>query len=187
LVKIGTEIESPQTGERLIFRSTADSSNGRLFQAELIVKPSSYVVRSHIHPSQEESFVVLEGTYGYKIGDRTGVAHPGETLVCPVGVPHSQWNAGDGVLRIYYEHRPALASAEIFFETQFGLSREGKLSPKGDISLLQGTVLLQEVGDFIRPASPPVAVQNALFPVLARLGRMLGYRARYERYALPTE
>src|SRR2546428_3074867 len=30
-----SEIESPQTGERLIFRSTADSSNGRLFQAEL--------------------------------------------------------------------------------------------------------------------------------------------------------
>jgi len=187
VVKIGTEIESPQTGERLIFRSTADSSNGQLFRAELIVKPGPYVVRAHIHPSQEESFVVLEGAYGYKIGNRTGVAEPGETLVCPVGVSHSQWNAGDGILRIYYEHRPALTSAEIFFETQFGLSRDGKLSPKGDINLLQGAVLLQEVGDFIRPSSPPIAVQNTLFPVLAALGRMRGYRARYQKYALPTE
>jgi len=186
LIKIGTVIESPQTGERLTIRSTAESSNGRLFQAELIVKPGSYVVRSHIHPSQEESFVVLEGTYGYRIGDKTGVAHPGETLVCPIGVPHSQWNAGDGVMRIYYEHRPALASAEIFFETQFGLSREGKLSAKGDIKLLQGAVLLQEVGDFIRPASPPIWVQNLVFPVLAVIGRLLGYRARYARFALPT-
>ncbi|MDQ2943451.1 MAG: cupin domain-containing protein, partial [Candidatus Dormibacteraeota bacterium] len=165
MVKIGIEIESPQTGERLIFRSTADSSYGQLFQAELIVKPGPYVVGSHVHPSQEESFVVLAGSYGYKIGNRTGVAHPGDTLVCPVGVPHSQWNAGDDVMRIYYEHRPALTSAEIFFETQFGLSRDGKLSPKGDINLLQGAVLLQEVGDFIRPASPPIAVQNAVFPV----------------------
>ena len=187
MVKIGTEIESPQTGERLIFRSTADSSNGQLFRAELIVKPGPYVVRPHSHPSQEESFVVLEGAYGYKIGDSTGVAQPGDTLVCPVGVPHSQWNAGNGILRIYYEHRPALTSAEIFFETQFGLSRDGKLSPNGDINLLQGAVLLQEVGDFIRPSSPPIAVQNTLFPVLAAIGRIRGYRARYQKYALPTE
>jgi quercetin dioxygenase-like cupin family protein len=186
VVKLGTEIESPQTGERLIFRSTADSSNGQLFQAELIVKPGPYVVRAHIHPSQVESFVVLEGTYGYRIGDRSEVAKAGDTLVCPVGVSHSQWNAGSGILRLYYEHRPALTSAEIFFETQFGLSRDGKLSPTGEINLLQGTVLLQEVGDFIRPSWPPMAVQATLFPVLATLGRLRGYRARYPKYALPT-
>jgi quercetin dioxygenase-like cupin family protein len=187
LVKIGTEIESPQTGERLIFRSTADSSNGQLFRAELIVKPGTYVVRAHFHPSQEESFVVLAGAYGYQIGDRKGVAQAGETLLCPVGVSHSQWNAGDSDLHIFYEHRPALTSAEIFFETQFGLSRDGKLSSTGEINLLQGAVLLQEVGDFIRPSSPPVAVQKALFPVLAAIGRMRGYRARYPEYALPIE
>jgi quercetin dioxygenase-like cupin family protein len=187
LVKIGTEIESPQTGERLIFRSTADSSNGQLFRAELIVKPGRYVVRAHIHPTQEESFVVLAGAYGYQIGDRKGVARPGETLVCPVGVSHSQWNAGVTDMHIYYEHRPALTSAEVFFETQFGLSRDGKLSARGDINLLQGAVLLQEVGDFIRPSSPPIVVQDTLFPVLAAIGRMRGYQARYEKYALPTE
>ena len=151
------------------------------------MKPGSYVVRAHIHPSQEESFVILSGKYGYQIGDRKGIALPGETLVCPVGVSHSQWNAGDSILRIYYEHRPALTSAEIFFETQFGLSRDGKLSPKGDINLLQGAVLLQEVGDFIRPSSPPIAVQATLFPMLAAIGRIRGYRARYEKYALPVE
>ena len=187
MVKIGTEIESPQTGERLIFRSTADSSGGKLFRAELIVRPGPYVVRAHIHPSQEESFVVLEGSYGYQIGDRRGIAGPGETLVCPIGVSHSQWNAGSEPMRVYYEHRPALTSAEIFFETQFGLSRDGKLSPQGEIRLLQGAVLLAEVGDFIRPTSPPLAVQNAVFPVLAAIGRMCGYRARYPKYALPAE
>jgi mannose-6-phosphate isomerase-like protein (cupin superfamily) len=187
MVRIGTEIESPQTGERLIFRSTADSSNGDLFQAELIMQPGSYVVKSHIHPIQEERFVVLEGRFGWEIGKERGVAEPGETLACPVRVPHSQWNAGDGPLRIYYEHRPALTSAEIFFETYFGLSRDGKLSEKGDMKLLQGAVLLAEVGDFIRPAQPPVPVQNALFPLLAWLGRRRGYRARYPQYALPVD
>jgi mannose-6-phosphate isomerase-like protein (cupin superfamily) len=187
MVKLGTEIASPQTGERLIFRSTADSSNGELFQAELIMQPGSYVVTSHIHPTQEERFVVLEGKFGWKIGKESGVAEAGETLVCPPRVPHSQWNAGEGPLRIYYEHRPALTSAEIFFETFFGLSRDGKLTKSGDLKLLQGAVLLQEAGDFIRPAQPPVPVQNALFPLLAWLGRRRGYRARYPQYALPAE
>lgn len=53
MIPIGTAIESPQTGERLIFRSTA------------------------------ERFVVLEGRYGWRIGSETGIAEPGETLVCP--------------------------------------------------------------------------------------------------------
>lgn len=183
MIPIGTVIDSPQTGERLIFRSTADSSNGSLFQAELIVQPGSYVVRSHVHPLQEERFVVLEGSYGWRIGERTGMAGPGETLVCPKGVPHSQWNAGTTPMRIYYEHRPALTSAEIFFETQFGLSREGRLTPAGDIRLLQAAVLVAEVGDFIRPASPPRWVQDLAFPPLGAIGRLLGYRARYARYA----
>ena len=182
MIPPGTAIDSPQTGERLIFRSTADSSGGSLFQAELIVQPGRYVVRSHIHPRQEERFVVLEGRYGWRIGADTGVAGQGETLVCPAGVPHSQWNAGDTPMRIYYEHRPALVSAELFFETQFGLSREGKLTPAGDIRLFQAAVLLGEVSDFIRPASPPVALQHLVFPPIAAIGRMLGYRARYRRY-----
>jgi quercetin dioxygenase-like cupin family protein len=186
VVAIGTEIESPQTGERLIFRSTRDSSNGELFQAELISQPVGYTVREHVHPNQEEQFVVLEGEFGIKIGDdEVRVAQVGERLVCPVGVPHSQWNAGDGQMRMLYEHRPALESAEIFFETYFGLSRDGKLSEEGDMKLLQGAVLIQEVGDFIRPASPPLWMQNALFAPLAALGRMRGYKGRYPEYALP--
>ena len=183
MIPIGAVIDSPQTGERLIFRSTADSSNGELFQAELIVQPGSYVVRSHVHPHQEERFVVLEGSYGWTIGGKTGVAGPGETLCCPIGVPHSQWNAGRTPMRIYYEHRPALTSAETFFETQFGLSREGKLTPAGDIRLLQAAVLIGVVGDFIRPASPPRWVQRLVFPPLGLVGRLLGYRARYQKYA----
>ena len=186
MIRIGTEIESPQTGERLIFRSTAESSNGQLFQAELIAKPVSYIVRSHLHPSQEERFVVLEGLYGYRIGERTGIGHPGQTVVCPVGVSHSQWNAGAGVMRVYYEHRPALESAELFFETYFGLSRDGKLLPSGDMHLLQAAVLLSEVNDFIRITSPPVVMQKFLFPVLATIGRVRGYRARYPSYSAST-
>jgi hypothetical protein len=166
MVELGTTIESPQTGERLTFLSTADSSNGELFRAELVVQPGSYVVGLHIHPRQEEQFVVFEGQYGWRIGETTGGSGPGRKL--------------------HYEHRPALTSAEIFFETQFGLSRDGKLTAAGGFPLLQAAVLLQEVGDFIRPASPPLFTQDLLFAPLAILGRLRGYRARYPQYRLPS-
>lgn len=129
--------------------------------------------------------MVLEGTYGWCIGDKSGIAGPGETLIAPIGVPHHQWNAGDTPMRIYYEHRPALESAEIFFETQFGLSGDGKLKRKdSDFPLLQGAVLLEVVCDFIRPSSPPVWLQKVAFPILARIGKSFGLRARYEKYRL---
>ena len=187
MVKIGTEIESPQTGERLIFRSTEASSNGELFQAELIVQPGDYVISPHVHQQQEERFVVLEGRFAVYIGDTLVIADAGDTVVCPKGVPHSQWNAGSGVLRILYEHRPGLEAAEIFFETFFGLSRDGKLTKTGDLTLLQGSVLIPVVGDFIKPASPPLWLQPILFGVVRPFARLLGYRARYPEYALPSD
>jgi quercetin dioxygenase-like cupin family protein len=183
MIPIGTEIESPQTGERLIFRSTKESSNGELFQAELISEPVGYTVREHVHPNQEEQFEVLEGEFGIKIGDdEARVAQVGERLACPVGVPHSQWNAGTGTMRMLYEHRPALESAEVFFETYFGLSRDGKLKKNGDPKMLQAAVFLPEVADFLRPTFPPLALQGPLFGALAPLARRLGYRARYPEY-----
>lgn len=185
MIPVGTTIHSPQTGETLIFRSTRESSNGELFQAEVTMQPGAYVTRSHIHPIQEERFVVLEGKFGWSIGKKSGIAGPGETLVAPIGVPHFQWNAGDTPVRFYYEHRPALESAEIFFETQFGLSRDGKLKKKdSDFPLLQGAVLLEVVCDFIRPSSPPVWLQKVAFPLLGRIGKMIGLRPRYARYNL---
>ena len=86
-------------------------------------------------------------------------------------------------MRIYYEHRPALESAELFFETYFGLSRDGKLLPSGDMRVLQAAVLLTAVDDFIRITSPPLFVQDRAFPLLAAIGRARGYRARYPEYA----
>lgn len=181
---IGTTIRSPQTGETLTFLSTYSSSNGALFKAELLLEPGKYVSRSHIHPELEERFVVLEGKFGWKRGKETGVAEAGETIIVPIGVPHFQWNAGDTPVRIYYEMRPAFESIEVFFETQFGLSREGKLTSSSDFPLLQGAVLLEQVSNFIRPTNPPVWLQKAVFPLVATIGKLFGLKARYARYGL---
>jgi hypothetical protein len=96
-------------------------------------------------------------------------------------------DAGDGQMRMLYEHRPALDAAEIFFETYFGLSRDGKLQKNGDVNPLQASVLLPVVADFLRPTFPPLWSHGPLFTALRPIARCLAYRARYPEYALPTE
>jgi mannose-6-phosphate isomerase-like protein (cupin superfamily) len=179
----GDEVLSPPTGERLVFRQTAESSGGELFQAEIWMEPSSHVIGCHIHPEQEERFVVLGGTLATRIGGEERVLKAGGEVIVPLAARHEYWNAGDDELHILYEHRPARPSAELFFETYYGLSRDGKLDEKGYVkNPLQGAVLAWRVRDFLRPCSPPFALQPLLFSVGSVIGRLLGYRSSYERY-----
>jgi hypothetical protein len=76
--------------------------------------------------------------------------------------------------------RPAL-KAEEFFETFFGLAnKDGRVSLKTGLpNLLWLSVILHSYRDFIYLAKPPLAVQRAIFPPLAAVGRLLGYGVPY--------
>jgi hypothetical protein len=63
--------------------------------------------------------------------------------------------------------------------------RDGKTDEKGFPNLLQGAVMLKEYEDEYRLARPPLPVQKMLLAVLAPVGRLLGYRARYPHYSSP--
>src|SRR5829696_2332119 len=67
-----------------------------------------------------------------------------------------------------------------------GLGRDGKTNEEGSPRLLQGAVMLEEFEDEYRLARPPLPVQKTVLAVLAPIGRLLGYRARYARYSEPA-
>jgi quercetin dioxygenase-like cupin family protein len=43
----------------------------------------------HVHRGEDEVFHILEGEVRFRVGDREIVAHTGDTLVGPKGVPHT--------------------------------------------------------------------------------------------------
>lgn len=43
----------------------------------------------HIHHTEDEVFIVLEGEFRFVIGDSEHRLQPGETLLAPKGVPHA--------------------------------------------------------------------------------------------------
>ena len=171
----GKEIKSPTT--RLVFKQTASDTAGELLQFEQFVTGNNPEVPEHIHPRQEERFVVLSGRMGVRVAGDERVLGPGEETIVPPGTPHTFWNAGDEELHHLVELRPALKS-EAFFETVFGLQRDGKFPVEGEKrppNPLQGALILTEYENYL--AGIPISVQKILFPLLAFLGRLLGYKA----------
>jgi quercetin dioxygenase-like cupin family protein len=182
MAKSGDVLEHPVTRERLVWRKVAANTAGELLEADLYVAPGGFVAAEHVHPKQEERFEVLAGVLRLRFDGQEKILRTGEVAVIPSGRPHVWWNGGQENLHVLVELRPALRT-EMFFETYFGLARDGKTNRKGLPNPLRLAVLMDAYQDELRLAKPPVAIQKALFGPLAMLGRLLGYRAWYARYS----
>jgi quercetin dioxygenase-like cupin family protein len=179
MAKAGDIIEHPVTGEKIIFRRTAEDTAGELLQADLIVKPHGFVAAEHIHALQEERFEVVSGSIRLRMKGAENDVHAGEIVTIPPGIPHSWWNAGDQEAHVLVEVRPALRTEE-FFETFFGLAQAGKVDKKTGLpNPLVLALMMREFQDEIYLAQPPLPLQRVLFSVLGSIGRLRGYQGRY--------
>ena len=61
MIQAGDVIENPVTGERLVFLKTSRETNGEAVVLEAFVKPNGFVAAAHVHPNQEERFLILRG------------------------------------------------------------------------------------------------------------------------------
>src|SRR5918997_1509274 len=183
MAKAGDKLYNPVQGDSLVFWRTARDSGGELMSGELVVAPSGGNPL-HVHPLQEEHFEVLSGTFGVQIGAEQRSLGEGEEATVPPGTPHRWFNEDDQhEARVSVELRPALNS-ETFFETLYGLARDGKTNKNGVPNLLQQAVTLNGINKGeIYLASPPVAVQKALLAALAPVGRLLGYKDHYPKHS----
>jgi quercetin dioxygenase-like cupin family protein len=178
MVKRGDVIENPITGEKMEFLKTADDSEGGLLQILLTVKPKGFVAAPHIHPLQEERFVVKSGTLRLRVGDEESLLSNGQVGLIQRGTPHVWWNGGTDELRALVEFRPAL-QIEDFFYSLFALAGAGKTNRVGVPNLLQIAVMARKYPHEIYLAKPSIAVQKILFRSIAWIGLLLGYQADY--------
>ena len=183
MARAGEKIYNPVQEDSIEFRQTARDTGGQLMSGEMVVSPRGGN-QLHVHPLQEEHFEVLSGTFGVQIGDEQRSLREGEEATVPPGTPHRWFNEDEQEeARILLELRPAL-NTETFFETLYGLTRDGRTDENGIPNLLQQAVTLTGINKGeIYLAWPPVAVQKALMAALAPVGRLLGYKDHYPRYS----
>lgn len=186
---IGTEeypLVHPVTGERIVFRKRSRDTGGELLEMTLYLAPKGFIAAAHVHPSQEERFEVSGAAVMFKVAGKERLYQPGEVAVIPPGTPHVWWNPSEEEAATLVQFRPAL-DTETFFETFFGLARDGKVGRNGLPNPLQMMVLARA---YRREMALPRPQQTLLGPIamlLAPLGRALGYRGRYDEYSGPSD
>jgi len=178
MLRAGDAITNPVTGERLLFHRTASDTDGEYVLFETTVQPGGFVAARHVHPTQSERFEVVSGTLGLRVGRRTLVAGPGDTVTVPAGAAHRFWNAGDREVRFLCEVRPAL-TFEGLLETMFALAEAGKTNRKGMPNPLRLAVIAESHFAVVRLPFPPAPIQRLGLLAGAALGRAVGYGPSY--------
>lgn len=183
MVREGDVIEIPVIGHRFRVLKDARETGGESVRLEWCAPPHGNAPE-HVHPRQEARLRVVSGTLGFRVGGRELTLSAGQGAVGPAGVPHAGRNLGDGEVCFLVEFRPAL-NIEALLVAGGEPTRDWAADKTGTPKyLLRLAVLLRETGDpNLYLTRPPVAVQRALLAaftgVLAPVGRLLGYEARY--------
>jgi mannose-6-phosphate isomerase-like protein (cupin superfamily) len=104
---------SPIGGDQSFWKAKGAQTGGAFAMMEQSVPPG-HGPRRHVHHREEESFYILEGEFGFEVGDRTFVVGPGTFVLGPRDVPHRFWNAGQTTGRFLLIMSPP--GLEPFFE-----------------------------------------------------------------------
>lgn len=154
----GRVIDNAISGERIVIRH----SNARMLAFDLFLRPGGHVPAGHVHPLQEERFTVIAGQMRFRLGRRTILAGPGETVCIPAGSAHWFGNAGTDIAHTRVEVRPALRMEEL-------LQRTGRLGhlPGTPIPRLTdlALVLLEFQRELAVPNVPAFLVRTVLGPL----------------------
>jgi len=169
------------TGEWIEFTAVSEDTGGQLVRFNWRSVPGG-VITEHIHPHQEERFIITAGQAHFTLDGEERMAGAGETIIVPAGVRHSEGNPGPAEIQAVVELRPALRSKQ-WHEALAGLVADGKTTPRGaPKNPLQLGATFWHFRRESRVTSPSIAVQNILLPPLSALAKILGVRPYYHRW-----
>src|SRR5215469_13229687 len=86
-------------GETVQIRLRRQQTQGAFALISCITPPRGGVP-SHVHSKEDETFIVLEGLYEFRVGDSVILGQPGTCLFGPRGIPHSYQNVGQNSGRL---------------------------------------------------------------------------------------
>ena len=159
-------------------RTGGAETNGELLVFDLFLPPGKQVPSRHAHPHQEETFTILQGVMLFKLGRKTIMARPGDTVAVPPGVAHWFGNRGSEEVVARVTARPALRMEEMFEATaavQIGEARS-LLARLSQLPALAGVVV-----EFRREVAVPSLPQWLVIPLLRAVAALQRPRRRPRR------
>jgi mannose-6-phosphate isomerase-like protein (cupin superfamily) len=172
---------NPATGEWIEFTAVAEDCDGQLVRFSWRSVPGG-LITEHVHPHQEERFIVTSGEARFTLDGEELIARAGDTVVVPAGVRHCEGNPGPAEVQAVVELRPALRSKQ-FHEAVAGLAADGRTTPRGaPRNPLQLGATFWHFRHESRVTSPPIGQQNLILPPLWAAAKAFGVRPYYTRW-----
>ena len=172
----------PITGEWVFGVVLAAATRGEYERGVGIFSPGNSGPPEHFHPGYDEHFDILVGDFIFKIDGKERNVCAGEQLVVPKRIPHTFRCVGNKHGVAIVETRPSARIGDVI-STLFGLAHEGSLTLQGQPKLMQAMVIGSEYADDTVFTSPPPNIAIPIAKTLAPIGRLLGYRSTYPRFA----
>lgn len=166
MIQAGDSFANKRTGETMTVLQTSADTDGKLFAFDNMTPAGTAGPPLHIHPVQEERFIVIAGTLLAQMNGEYYQFQAGEMLVVPAGAIHTYDNKLGEAVTFRVELRPALDSEQLFAGL-FSLS-----SQKPMIAALQFAQLMHHCQSRFYIAKMPRLLQKVLFGGLVGLGRL---------------
>lgn len=167
----GERIEDPVLGMRYAF-----DWKGDVLVLDCWVDPGA-LTPEHLHPTIEERFEVIEGSFQFRVAGEELRAGPGDEPVVPAGTRHGFENIGASEGHLRTEIDPGLTMQGLF-EDSAALGRAGRYAligrravPRGLRGILAMSEFAVRYRDVTVLISPPRILQRTVMVPLARLER----------------
>ncbi len=170
MVELNRTYRHPRNGAEDTIRR--DDPDGYVFEAAL--PPGIGRARGHVHLDFDQDFYVIEGVARLSVDGEDVEARAGETVHVPRGTKHvDAWNPGPHRL-VFRNASTESAVHSRVRGTVLPRLADGRLGDAGELAPLHLAVVLHATGGQSH-ALGSVALQRALIPLLAAIGRRRGY------------
>lgn len=172
----GSRHVNPRTGGTLeVLEATPE-----VLRFERLYKPRTGRANPHLHLDFVHSWEVTSGRGRFELDGEDRDLGAGEQATVELNRPHRDlFNPYAEEALARFEIRPRNEFVATFFETMVWFFELGRLDAQENIPQFQLFVILHATKAQSFAAGPPIALQKALLPALAVVGRLRGYRPRY--------
>nr|WP_294936521.1 cupin domain-containing protein [uncultured Flavobacterium sp.] len=148
-----------------------------------IIPPGCIGPPEHIHPSYDETFTVVEGSFDFLMNKKTKRVNEGETVIVPKGIPHTFKPADNSKVCSFLVTSDPPGKLQEVIRTVWALAHEGKTNSKGQPNeFWQGIAIGYELQDDTLFSAPPPFVQKIMFRLFGKTAVKKGYKGIYDEY-----
>ena len=177
MLEVGSRYTSPKSGTWIQIAERDGSS----MKFERSYAAGTGRTDPHLHQDLTQTWEALSGEGMIEVDGAEREFRTGDRVEIQPGTKHRDpWNPHGSELHVRGTFDPDNDFIETYAGAYAHLLTEGGLNEQEELPLLQILVIAKATDARSYGASPPVAVQKASLPLLAALGRLRGYRSRYD-------